>query len=158
MLVLLCEPVPAPREVEQFLHYFCGDAADPGALVATEPLRILCIGSVLFAPQALMVNYFVNQLGRPSVPLLVGALSLVVSVVAGVLLIPDFGTVGAAWSTTVGYGASSVVSVIIFCRTSKLPFSELWRVRVSDIRSYFVLARDVLSGRAFAGMRARSET
>jgi type I restriction enzyme R subunit len=40
MLVLLCEPVPAPREVEQFLHYFCGDAADPGALVATEPLRI----------------------------------------------------------------------------------------------------------------------
>jgi type I restriction enzyme R subunit len=32
--------VPAPREVEQFLHYFCGDAADPGALVATEPLRI----------------------------------------------------------------------------------------------------------------------
>ena len=40
MLILLCEPVPAPREVEQFLHYFCGDAADPGALIATEPLRI----------------------------------------------------------------------------------------------------------------------
>jgi len=39
-LVLLCEPVPAPREVEQFLHHFCGDAADPGALAATEPLRI----------------------------------------------------------------------------------------------------------------------
>lgn len=39
-LVLLCEPVPAPREVEQFLHYFCGDVADPNALTATEPLRI----------------------------------------------------------------------------------------------------------------------
>ena len=24
----LCEPVPLPREVEQFLHYFCGDAAN----------------------------------------------------------------------------------------------------------------------------------
>src|SRR5690349_2115707 len=23
----LCEPVALPREVEQFLHYFCGDAA-----------------------------------------------------------------------------------------------------------------------------------
>jgi type I restriction enzyme R subunit len=36
----LCEPVPPPREMEQYLHYFCGDASDPGALAATEPLRI----------------------------------------------------------------------------------------------------------------------
>jgi type I restriction enzyme, R subunit len=36
----LCEPVPLPREVEQFLHYFCGDAANPEALSDTEPLRI----------------------------------------------------------------------------------------------------------------------
>src|SRR4029453_13918433 len=28
----LCEPVALPREVEQFLHYFCGDAANPNAL------------------------------------------------------------------------------------------------------------------------------
>jgi type I restriction enzyme R subunit len=25
----LCEPVAQPREVEQYLHYFCGDAAIP---------------------------------------------------------------------------------------------------------------------------------
>jgi len=36
----LCEPVPLPREVEQFLHYFCGDAANPNALSETEPLRV----------------------------------------------------------------------------------------------------------------------
>src|SRR5258708_5401772 len=36
----LCEPVPLPREVEQFLQYFCGDAANPLALADTEPLRI----------------------------------------------------------------------------------------------------------------------
>jgi type I restriction enzyme, R subunit len=36
----LCEPVPLPREVEQFLHYFCGDAANPNALTKTEVLRI----------------------------------------------------------------------------------------------------------------------
>ncbi|MBV5311161.1 type I restriction endonuclease subunit R [Chromatium okenii] len=36
----LCEPVAAPREVEQFLHYFCGDATNPDALNATEPLRV----------------------------------------------------------------------------------------------------------------------
>jgi type I restriction enzyme, R subunit len=36
----LCEPVAMPREVEQFLHYFCGDAANPGALNETEALRV----------------------------------------------------------------------------------------------------------------------
>ncbi|MHB8895075.1 MAG: type I restriction endonuclease subunit R [Candidatus Geothermincolia bacterium] len=36
----LCEPVALPREVEQFLHYFCGDAANANALNETEALRI----------------------------------------------------------------------------------------------------------------------
>ena len=35
----LCEPVQLPREVEQYLHYFCGDAANPNALSETEALR-----------------------------------------------------------------------------------------------------------------------
>jgi len=42
----LCEPVPLPREMEQFLHYFCGDAANPLALTNTEPLRITFYKSV----------------------------------------------------------------------------------------------------------------
>ncbi len=36
----LCEPVPLPREVEQYLHYFCGDAANANALTETEALRV----------------------------------------------------------------------------------------------------------------------
>ena len=40
LVIRLCEPVPLPQAVEQYLHYFCGDAADPDALAGTEPLRI----------------------------------------------------------------------------------------------------------------------
>jgi type I restriction enzyme R subunit len=36
----LCEPIALPRELEQFLHYFCGDAANPNALNETEALRV----------------------------------------------------------------------------------------------------------------------
>ncbi|MEX2374758.1 MAG: HsdR family type I site-specific deoxyribonuclease [Dehalococcoidia bacterium] len=36
----LCEPVAPPREVEQYLRYFCGDASDPSALSDTEALRV----------------------------------------------------------------------------------------------------------------------
>ena len=39
-LSYLCEPVQLPREMEQYLHYFCGDAANPNALNETEALRI----------------------------------------------------------------------------------------------------------------------
>ncbi|MGY6638435.1 MAG: type I restriction endonuclease subunit R [Erythrobacter sp.] len=42
----LCEPVPPPREVEQFLRFFCGDAGNPEALLETEPLRIAFYKSV----------------------------------------------------------------------------------------------------------------
>jgi len=42
----LCEPVPLPREMEQFLHYFCGDSANPQSLTDTEPLRITFYKSV----------------------------------------------------------------------------------------------------------------
>ena len=36
----LCAPVALPREVEQFIHYFCGSAADANALKETEALRV----------------------------------------------------------------------------------------------------------------------
>ena len=39
-LLHLCEPVLAPRELEQFIAYFCGEAQDAEALEQTEPLRI----------------------------------------------------------------------------------------------------------------------
>jgi len=42
----LCAPMPLPREMEQFLHYFCGDAANPQSLTNTEPLRITFYKSV----------------------------------------------------------------------------------------------------------------
>jgi type I restriction enzyme R subunit len=36
----LCDPIPPPREMEQYIHYFCGDVANPNALTETEPLRV----------------------------------------------------------------------------------------------------------------------
>ncbi|MBV6499033.1 MAG: hypothetical protein CJBNEKGG_01482 [Prosthecobacter sp.] len=36
----LCEPVAMPRQVEQYLLYFCGSSSEPKALSDTEPLRI----------------------------------------------------------------------------------------------------------------------
>ena len=40
LLHYVCEPVSLPREVEQFLYHFCGDASNSRALSETEHLRI----------------------------------------------------------------------------------------------------------------------
>ena len=45
-LSYLCAPVSVPKEMEQFIHYFCGDASNPEALSNTEPLRITFYKSV----------------------------------------------------------------------------------------------------------------
>jgi type I restriction enzyme, R subunit len=42
----LCDPVPPPREMEQYLRYFCGGANSATALSETEPLRISFYKSV----------------------------------------------------------------------------------------------------------------
>ena len=39
-LKYLCEPVPPPREIEHYLHYFCGEAGTAEALNDTEVLRV----------------------------------------------------------------------------------------------------------------------
>jgi type I restriction enzyme R subunit len=36
----ICEPIPAPKELEQYLHYFCGDANESESLADTEVLRM----------------------------------------------------------------------------------------------------------------------
>jgi type I restriction enzyme R subunit len=59
VLRYLCEPVPPPREVERFLRYFCGDAADPGALGETEPLRV-----TFYKATATLARAFSNLAGN----------------------------------------------------------------------------------------------
>ena len=113
---------------------------------AGAPLRILCLGTALSAPLGLMNLYYVNQLGRPRLPLLIGIVSLIISLVAGVILIPFLGTSGAALATTISYGVATTTSMIVFLRLTGLRFHELWRIQWSDIRAYFHLASQVLDG------------
>ena len=45
-LAYLCEPVPLPKNIEDYLHYFCGYAENIDDLTTTEPLRITFYKSV----------------------------------------------------------------------------------------------------------------
>jgi O-antigen/teichoic acid export membrane protein len=120
---------------------------------AAGSLRVLCLGSVISAAGPLLINYFTVQLGRPGIAVRLAAVSAGVTVLLGVTLIPAFGQVGAAWATTLGNVAGSILAVWLFCSISGLAFAELWRIRRSDVASYLRLTRQVLTGKVFAELR-----
>ena len=112
---------------------------------ASTPLRILCIGTALYAPLGLLSLYFVNQLGRPQIPVAIGLGALATSLTAGVILIPPFGTAGAASATTISYACATAAALIIFLRRTSVPPAELVRVRAADIAAYVELGLSVLA-------------
>ena len=63
-LKYLCEPVASPKEVEQFIAYFCGEANNPESLSETEPLRISFYKSVVTFVRAFSaVSNFLTEAG-----------------------------------------------------------------------------------------------
>ncbi len=63
-LKYLCDPVAHPKEVEQFIAYFCGDANNPDSLSETEQLRISFYKSVVTFVRAFSaVSNFLTEAG-----------------------------------------------------------------------------------------------
>lgn len=120
---------------------------------AVWALRILCAGTLLFAPQATLSNFYSVQLGRPSISLALAAVSTAVNVVVSFLLIPRFGYVGGAWATATSYALVSAASAWLFVRLGKMPLSSLWRIEASDLAAYARLAH-----RAAAWARHQART
>ena len=113
-------------------------------LPADRSLRILCVGTALFAPQSLLSNYFTVQLGRPWIPMSVALASCLVNVALSAILLPRIGFVGGAWATTISYALAGLFSVGVFLRVSDARLSDLWRLRRDDIGLYVRTAREVL--------------
>lgn len=118
-------------------------------LPATESLRILTVGTVLWAPAAILSNYFSIQLGRPVIPLLLATTSCIINIILSFILIPEYGFKGAAWGTTIAYAITITLTSYLFLRMSHLKPADLLRIRRDDIASYFRLARRLLKGELF---------
>ena len=106
---------------------------------ADDSLRLLCVGTALFAPQSLLANYFTVQMGRPWISLSIALTSCAINAAVSVVLIPRLGYVGGAWATTISYASVAVLAVVFFLRTSDARFSDLWRPRRDDFLTYWRL-------------------
>jgi O-antigen/teichoic acid export membrane protein len=111
---------------------------------AVTALRVLCVGTALFAPQSLLSNFYTVQLGRPRISLMLAGLSAGINVAVSAALIPAYGYLGGAWGTTISYAVASVVSFAWFVRLSGLPLSRVLRPGWDDVLAYPRLALSLL--------------
>jgi O-antigen/teichoic acid export membrane protein len=91
------------------------------------PLVCLLPGVAAYAAASSLSAFYTNHLGKPHLSGGIAGLSLLVSFGLGVLLVPWWGTVGAAVSSSVGYIVAIVVAYAVFLRHAGLTLSALWR-------------------------------
>jgi O-antigen/teichoic acid export membrane protein len=110
---------------------------------AVTSARILAVAAVMFAGRISLWSYFTVQVGKPWTIFGLEALSLVLSSGLCLVFIPQVGFVGAAWATLATYAVTISVAAYLFKRSSGVPVSELWMIRLDDLLSYWRLARRI---------------
>jgi len=87
-------------------------------------LRALLPGIVAFAPGVVLAGDFIGR-GKPHWNTQASALTVVVNVIAGVLLIPGHGPVGAAWASSIAYACGSAVMLVRFRQITRMSLRGL---------------------------------
>ena len=111
VLLTLVAALPLYLLADPLLHILAG-----GEYAGSGPaLRALLPGIVAFAPGAVLAGDFIGR-GKPHWNTQASALTVVVNLIVGWQLIPLYGPVGAAWSSTIAYAAGASVMLLRFWR------------------------------------------
>jgi O-antigen/teichoic acid export membrane protein len=113
---------------------------------SVEALWLLLPGTVALAGSKVLTSYIFSQ-GRPLVNTGITAVSLVVTIVADLALIPRYGVNGAATASSIAYFAHFAAALFAYSRISgNRPFDAV-APRREDAALYLDAARNVLSRR-----------
>ena len=108
-------------------------------------VRVLLPGIIAYSTMPALTSFFVQQLGRPNVPLFVNGVSTVICAFITILSIRSFGITGAAFATSVSYILSFMVIAVWFLRHTGLPLNDVVVMRRAEVRRAIDFAVDVLS-------------
>jgi O-antigen/teichoic acid export membrane protein len=112
----------------------------PGFHRTLELGLILIPGVALLGVGRVMVAAFTGR-GAANQALIVGLVSFPLTFVAFLLVIPDHGTTGAAIVSCCSYVATSLLSAVLFFRSTGTPLAAALVPRSSDLRDYVSLAQ-----------------
>jgi O-antigen/teichoic acid export membrane protein len=86
---------------------------------ATQPLRLLLPGIVVYAPVTILIVYLSVRHGKPRLSLAVSVVGMIVTLAAALVLIPRHGASGAALASTIGYVAAAVLAWAFLQRVAR---------------------------------------
>jgi stage V sporulation protein B len=107
---------------------------------ALTPLLWLLPGTVALSGSKILASYVFSQ-GYPGTNSLITVASLVVTLIADFVLIPQFGVAGAAVASTLAYCTHCALSLVAYRGISGGSIREAVLVRGEDFRRYLTLAR-----------------
>lgn len=112
----------------------------PDFLPSASTLTILLPGVLALAVWKILANDMVGQ-GHPAEYSLTTGLAVLVMIVLDLLLIPNFGIMGAAWASTASYLSATVSMLFLYTRITNTKVSAL----LVPTRSDFAACRNLLN-------------
>jgi O-antigen/teichoic acid export membrane protein len=102
-----------------------------------NPFLFLLPGVVIFSLTNVLATYL-TAAGKPGYNAAIAFISFLFTVIFDILLIPRYGMSGAAFASGISYTMSSIMTVGVFWRVSRMTFTELIEIlktMASDFRS-----------------------
>ncbi len=107
------------------------------------PFWILLPGIVFLGMARVMSSNFHGR-GKPQYGTYITSISVTLTVILDIVLIPRMGIVGASLASTIAYTSAGVIAVAWFAKRNSISLSELLFVRWQEVRRYPALAVSAL--------------
>ena len=101
-------------------------------LDAFIPLCLLIPGFLFSSIKSVIVPYFTSR-HMQKITIVASFISLAANIILNSFLIPSYGIMGAAISTSITYSLYSLTVVFVFVYQNRIPFNELFLIKKSDI-------------------------
>ena len=108
----------------------------PAYQASLMPLAALLPGVAAYAAASSLSAFYTNHLGRPQLSGAIAGLSLSISFVLGLVLVPRWGAVGAGVASSLGYILAIMAAYGVFLKHAGLPVKALWQpslTKLSDL-------------------------
>jgi O-antigen/teichoic acid export membrane protein len=109
-----------------------GNAFAPSGIV----LRLLSPGIIAYCLMPLLATFFVQQLGRPMIPLALSTVSTIICAVATVTFIPRYGIAAGAVASSLSYVTVVAIAATLFIRRTRMSAAQLFILNRDDLRQY----------------------
>ena len=115
----------------------------PEFLPAIVPLGILIIGMIFFGSMSAIGMVF-TAIGRADIPIKVSLISAIVNLILNITLIPIYGIIGAAISTSTSFVIITILDLYILNRTLNVNLKIKWQIKVLSFNSLVIITFFIL--------------